>query len=73
MEEDQDQKVIKINEDTCIGCGTCEGIAPDYFKVEDGLSKVIKDYSETDNDFIEEAVNSCPVQAISVVKKTEEE
>jgi len=64
--EETAKKVIEVNHDVCIGCATCEGIAPDYFKVEDGLAHVIKDYSEEDSDLIDEAINSCPVQAISI-------
>lgn len=52
--------------DTCIGCGTCEGIAKKYFEVVDGMSTVIASYDEADADLIQEAVDSCPVQAISV-------
>jgi len=53
--------------DTCIGCGTCESIAPEYFEVkDDGMSYVKKDYDEKDKDIIEEAIDSCPVQAITL-------
>lgn len=70
--EEGGKKVIKVNHDVCIGCATCEGIAPDYFKVDDGLANVVKDYSEEDSDLIEEAINNCPVQAISVGGEDEE-
>jgi len=61
------KKKIVVDADTCIGCGTCEGIAPEYFKVgDDGISEVIKQYDEKDKDIIEDAVDSCPSQAITV-------
>ena len=48
---------ITVNE-SCIGCGTCVGVAPDVF----GLSSVIGD----DVDSAKEAAESCPVEAIEV-------
>jgi len=55
--------------DSCIGCGTCESICPAVFKVEDNGGKMIAvvqtSYYETEKGKIEEAVSSCPVQAIS--------
>lgn len=62
-----DKKKLLIDHDICIGCGSCEGIAPDYFKVSDGLATpTAKAYDEEDADLIEEAIDSCPVQAISL-------
>ncbi|MCB5662684.1 ferredoxin, partial [Erysipelatoclostridium ramosum] len=47
----------------CIGCGTCVGVAPDVFEMNDeGLSSVIGD----DVDSAKEAAESCPVEAIEV-------
>ena len=59
-------KKIVVDESACIACGTCESIAPEYFRVEGGVSKVIKDYDEKDAKLIDEAVESCAVQAITV-------
>ena len=53
---------ITVNE-SCIGCGTCAGAAPDVFEMNDeGLSSVIGD----DVDSAKEAAESCPVEAIEV-------
>jgi len=55
---------IKINLDLCIGCGTCEALCPDVFKVnEEGKSEVIK---EDNLGCAKNAAESCPVQAIEV-------
>ena len=58
---------IKINEDLCIVCGTCEAMCPDVFKIENGKAKV---YSENCKDCedckLDEIVSSCPVNAITV-------
>ena len=57
----------KINQQTCIGCGTCEGICSDVFKLNDGTATVVKldDYTPF-KDKIDQAVNSCPVQCITI-------
>ena len=53
----------------CIGCGTCESICPAVFKVEeiDGklISRVLPADYEAEKEKINEALASCPVQAIS--------
>ncbi len=56
-----------VNQETCIGCGTCESLCPEVFKLTDGKAEVIPsdDYSPF-KEKIEQCVTSCPVQAISV-------
>lgn len=55
---------VKVNEELCIGCGTCESLCPSVFKLENGKSKVIvSNCGECD---CQEAAESCPVNAISV-------
>ncbi len=64
---EEKKKTLRVDAETCIGCGICEGIAPAYFKVkDDGISYVQKAYDEKDKDIIEEAIDSCPVQAIEL-------
>ena len=53
-----------VNHDLCIGCGTCESLCPTIFKMQDGKSHVVNDTC-TDCDS-QEAVDSCPVSAISL-------
>lgn len=55
---------VKVNEDLCIGCGTCESLCPQVFQMQDGKSKVIaEDCGQCD---CREAADSCPVSAIEV-------
>ncbi len=56
-----------VNQELCIGCGTCEGICPEVFKLDDGKSTVIPlpDYSAL-KDKIQQAIDACPVQCISL-------
>ncbi len=67
----------KVNKDICIGCGACTQIAENVFEFgEDGLAEVKKDLKEIkaeDEDSVRDAKESCPVEAISVKEKDDEE
>lgn len=54
--------MVKVNEDLCIGCGTCESLCAKVFKLEDGKSKVIADDCTECN--LDEVIDACPVSAI---------
>ncbi|HAR99627.1 MAG: hypothetical protein US57_C0013G0026 [Candidatus Moranbacteria bacterium GW2011_GWC2_37_73] len=53
-----------VNEDLCIGCGTCESLCPTAFKMENGKSHVIVE--QCGDCDCQETVDSCPVNAISI-------
>ena len=55
----------KVNQELCIGCGTCEALCPQIFKVENGKSQVIGDDCEKASCDCNEVMTSCPVSAIS--------
>ena len=63
---------IKVNKEKCLGCGMCVGINSDVFEFDDdGLAKADNSkISEENKNEVEDAINSCPVGAIS---KEEEE
>lgn len=56
----------KVNQETCIGCGSCEAACPAVFKLKDGKSNVLAgvDYN-ANKECIDEAIKICPVQCIS--------
>jgi len=55
---------IKIDEEKCIGCGTCEAVCPSHFKMNDnGKADVI---SQEEAECVKEAVESCAVDAITM-------
>ncbi len=59
---------IRIDEELCTGCGLCEETCPDIFKMDEDkdIAVVIKnDYDEYDEECIQEAVESCPSEAIA--------
>ncbi len=56
--------MITVNEELCIGCGSCAVRCPDTFDINDeGKSIVI---SQENIECAKQAVEDCPVQAISV-------
>lgn len=58
---------LVVNRDNCIGCGACESSFQEIFQLDDqGVSTVIcKDFEKIDEETLDEAVNCCPVGAIS--------
>ena len=61
------KKKIVVDQGICIGCGACIQLAGEYFKFNnEGKSEPYKDYDEADAEKIKEAVDGCPVQAISI-------
>ncbi len=58
-----------IDQDSCIGCGLCESICPEVFKVNDGKSDAIASpVPAAAQDNCEKAAESCPVQCITIEK-----
>jgi len=54
----------KVNAELCIGCGTCESLCPNVFKIENGKSIIVSEDCGDCN--CQEAVDGCPVNAISM-------
>lgn len=59
-------KKLVINQDNCIGCGQCEAYAPKSFICDDSsrIAKVLDPTGDEEKD-IQEAIDSCPTEAIS--------
>lgn len=55
--------MLKVDQDSCIGCGLCASTSPDNFAMNaDGKAEALKDEA---NDEAKEAANNCPVNAIT--------
>lgn len=63
--EDTMSRKVEIDEEECIGCGTCEEICPEVFKLDADSEKaqVILPVGGPE-DLIEEAMTTCPVECI---------
>lgn len=61
---------IKVNQETCVGCGACVGVAEDLFEIQDsGLSHAKKEEVPKDKEEqAQEAIGVCPTGAIEEVK-----
>ena len=60
---------VRVNQDACIGCGACEQIDDELFKInDDGISKeVSEDVAEGKEENAKEAIDSCPTGAIEEI------
>lgn len=60
---------ITVNENTCIGCGTCAALCPEFFKMADNGKAVSLKPTSEDKGCAQEAADACPVSAITVTEK----
>ena len=62
--------MVKVDKITCIGCQVCTTICDDVFEMidtDDGEKAIVKSGKDNDdsNDLVKEAIEMCPVDAIS--------
>lgn len=56
-----------VEQSECIGCGSCEAVCPDVFRLNDeGKAEAYAEVTEALQASAEEAMNICPVNCISV-------
>ncbi len=59
---------VKIDPDLCTACELCTTSVPEVFEMGDEVAEVIVDEVPSDKeDATKEAVEDCPVDAISIV------
>ncbi|MDI6840601.1 MAG: ferredoxin [bacterium] len=59
---------VKIDEESCTGCGVCAAICDEVFEVGDDNKVHVKNPEPAGIDCVQEAVDSCPVEAIILEK-----
>ncbi|MFD2924846.1 ferredoxin [Halobacillus naozhouensis] len=67
----------KIDQDTCIGCGSCGAVSPDVYDYDDeGLAFVIlddnqgcKEIPEDLMEDVEDAYEECPTESIKLANE----
>lgn len=65
-------KKIKVDQEKCIGCGLCVSIAEKVFRMnEEGKGETIEGYEGVEGieGKAQEAIDSCPVAAISHIEE----
>jgi ferredoxin len=67
LEEEAIVELVEVTVDPgrCVGSTTCAGMAPSHFTVEDGLAVPLVSPARLDEE-LQDAIESCPVRAISV-------
>lgn len=58
---------VVVHQDICIGCGLCESICPDVFRMNDDNLAEVHQQPEALSDTLQEAVDGCPVTAIEIL------
>jgi len=54
--------MVKVDKEKCIGCGSCASVCPEGFEMgDDGKARVKNSSAKC----IKDAIESCPVDAIS--------
>lgn len=57
--------MVKIDKETCIGCGSCASICEEVFEMNDDGKAQIKKGADKKASCVKEAIDACPVDAIS--------
>ena len=55
-----------VDQDLCIGCGLCVTTCPEVFEMNaDDKAQAVADTSDENRGTVQEAIDGCPVSAIS--------
>lgn len=59
---------VKVIENICIGCGSCQALAPEVFEINDnGVAEAKQTIVDDElKDLVNEAKDNCPTGAIDV-------
>ncbi len=57
---------VKIDRSLCIGVGNCVAIAPTVFQLDEENKVILIDPESVDDNKLQEAAESCPVNAIII-------
>jgi ferredoxin len=64
-------RCVTVDYDKCSGLGVCESLAPDFFEVNDEGSLMLlkEDVDGDDLQTVQEAIEGCPTEALSIVER----
>jgi ferredoxin len=55
--------MVRVDKEKCIGCGLCVQICGEVFEMDENNKAKVKEQKDTD--CMKEAIDQCPVKAIS--------
>jgi ferredoxin len=60
---------VVVDPDTCLGCGICEGLAPDVFSLgaEPYAVVLLNPVPENLQEAVRDAADQCPEESITIV------
>jgi ferredoxin len=58
-------KIPKVDQEKCTGCGTCVALCPDVFEIQEDGKSHVKNPSACEKCDCQAAIDSCPEGAIS--------
>lgn len=62
-------KKLVVDKEKCISAQSCVVISPEVFELDENGKSQVKNQKGADESKIEEAINACPVGAISWVEE----
>ena len=64
---------VVLDRSKCTGLGICESVASDFFEVDDNGDLLVhkEDVSEDELASVEDAVNSCPTEALRILRASD--
>ena len=58
--------MVKVDKETCIGCGNCTAVCEEVFEIKDGKSYIKKGKENSQSPCIKQAIESCPTNSITL-------
>ncbi len=57
--------MVKVDKETCIGCGACASNCTDVFEMKEDGKAHVKSGAKENESCVKDAIDNCPVDAIS--------
>jgi len=57
--------MVSIDKEKCIGCSACAAVCEEVFEMKDDVKAHVKEGADTSKPCVKEAIDACPVDAIS--------
>lgn len=66
-ERQDEERVVEIKKDYCVGCGICARMLPEYYEINEKKAKIIAEgVKNSDMDILLKSAEECPTKAIVV-------